>query len=147
MAQGDDGRKQGLSHDELMRVLQYIDTNLAEPLLCDRLAEALSMNRSRFDRLFKNSVGQTPYAFILTRRVGRARELLAWSDQPVDEVGLQVGFGRHSNFSTVFRRLTGLTPTRFRVAKRMARNTNRAPAEYLERFGGDIPRSSGDPGE
>ena len=131
-------RRLGLSHDELTIVLQYIDGNLAEPMLCDRLAEQLEMTRSVFDRRFKDSTGQTPYAYVVARRIARARELLAWTDEPIDEVGLRVGFGRHSNFTTVFRQITGLTPTRFRLAKRIASNTRQAPGEYLQKFGGEL---------
>ena len=130
-------RKLALSHDELMAVLQYIEGNLAEPTLCDRLAEQAAMTRSVFDRRFKESTGETPYAYVVSRRVARARELLAGTEEPIDEIALRVGFGPHSNFSSVFRNLTGLTPARFRVAKRIASNTRRASGTPLEESGGD----------
>ena len=74
------------------------------------------MSPYHFLRLFKESMGLTPYRYVIERRVERARELLRRSSLPISEVALSCGFTDQSHLSWHFKRLVGLTPKAFREA-------------------------------
>jgi len=72
------------------------------------------MNLYRFVRAFKESTGVPPYRYVLERRIELSKSLLADSNCPITEVALRTGFASQSHFATAFRRLTSVTPGRYR---------------------------------
>ena len=103
-----------LSPGDLRRVTAYIDEQLETPLSLQRLADLLGMNLYRFVRAFKESTGVPPYRYVLERRIELSKSLLADSNCPITEVALRTGFASQSHFATAFRRLTSVTPGRYR---------------------------------
>ncbi|MCI0569454.1 MAG: AraC family transcriptional regulator [Myxococcaceae bacterium] len=101
----------GLSPAALRRVQLFVEANLGRPLHLQDLAQRSGLSPFHFARAFKQSMGVTPHAFVQQRRVERARELLRTSDRSLGEVALETGFSSQSHFTTVFRRVTGLTPS------------------------------------
>jgi AraC family transcriptional regulator len=63
-----------------------------------------------FSRMFSQSTGESPHAYIVRRRIERAHALIRGSDAPLASIATAVGFADHSHFSKHFRRLTGQTP-------------------------------------
>jgi AraC family transcriptional regulator len=76
------------------------------------------MSLDGFIRVFKQSMGVPPHQYVLRKRVGRAQALLGSPALSIAEVALRAGFADQSHFSTMFRRLTGLTPQHYRHALR-----------------------------
>jgi transcriptional regulator GlxA family with amidase domain len=106
----------GLASSKLERVRTYIEHCIAEPLHIERLAGTVHMSPFHFSRLFKLATGESPHAYLTRRRVERAKELLAGAELPLVHVASAVGFQTQGHFTEVFRRHTGTTPRRFRLA-------------------------------
>ena len=92
----------------------YIRAHYAEPLSLDALLAQTPVSKSWFFRLFRQYTGTTPYNFLLSTRITRAKELLVLTDFAVSEVAHQVGFGDESNFSTRFTAMVGQSPQQYR---------------------------------
>jgi AraC family transcriptional regulator len=103
----------GLAAWQRTRVADYVEEHLAESVLLSQLADLARLSPFHFARAFKQSFGLPPLRYVAGRRVERAKELLA-ADTSITQVGLAVGFGETSSFTTAFRRHTGVTPTAYR---------------------------------
>ena len=99
---------------KLERATDYINDNLRENLTLKDIAQTLSMSPYHFAHVFKLTVGLTPHRYVIERRMERAKSLLRDTALPVTQVAHQVGYSNHSHFSTVFHRLTGHSPRRYR---------------------------------
>ncbi len=103
----------GLAAWQKARVSDYLEEHLAETVLLSQLAEVARLSPFHFSRAFKQSFGLPPLRYVTGRRIERAKTLLA-GEHSITQVGLAVGFGETSSFTTAFRRHTGVTPTAFR---------------------------------
>jgi AraC family transcriptional regulator len=103
----------GLAAWQRSRVAEYIEAHLAENVLLSSLAEVAQLSPFHFSRAFKQSFGTPPLRYLASRRIERAKEMLA-GDGTVTQVGLAIGFAETSSFTTAFRKHTGVTPTVFR---------------------------------
>jgi AraC family transcriptional regulator len=115
---------QGLPRGRLREVIDYIHEKLAEDITLNDLAARVQLSPFHFARLFKQSTGLTPHAYLIQRRVERARELLKISRQPTSEIAKQVGFCDQSHLTVHFRRAYGLTPKVFRHRMSPAMNSD-----------------------
>ena len=100
----------------LRRVTEYIQQNLDKDLTLAELAALVCMSRYHFARLFKGSTGVPPHRFVVRQRIARARGVLATSELSIAEISRLVGFRTPSHFTTVFRRVLGITPGAYRTA-------------------------------
>ena len=110
----------------LRRVTQYIEDNLHRGLRLAELSAHVHMSPYHFARLFKRSTGTPPHQFVLRRRIDRATTLLTTGELSIGEVARLVGFQTTSHFTTVFRRITGATPSAYRIGRATARLDDRA---------------------
>lgn len=92
-----------------------MDREYAEPLTVDELARTALMSPGHFQRSFRKAYGETPYAYLMTRRVERAKALLRRGDLSVTEVCLAVGCSSLGSFSSRFTELVGETPSAYRA--------------------------------
>lgn len=99
----------------LRRARDLIDREYARPLEVSELARAALMSTAHFSRQFRATYGETPYAYLMTRRIERAKLLLRRGDLSVTEVCLEVGCTSLGSFSARFTELTGETPTAYRA--------------------------------
>jgi AraC family transcriptional regulator len=115
------GRDGNLPPGKLRSVLEYIEAHLgATPTLAEMAAVA-SLNPYHFARQFKAATGLPPHQFVIARRVERAKHLLrSKSGLSLSEVAARAGFYDQSQFSHHFKRLLGVTPSRFRTPSRIA---------------------------
>ncbi len=104
----------GLPPRQLQRVLDYIDAHLDRKIELEKLAELLDMSQFHFSRLFKQSIGSSPYQYTIGQRVERAKQLLKQTDRPITDIAMDCGFNSHSHLSKQFRQVTGMTPKAFR---------------------------------
>jgi transcriptional regulator GlxA family with amidase domain len=110
----------------LLRARDLIDGRYVEPLDLAALADAAHVSERHFSRSFRRTFGETPYQYLLTRRIERARHLLRTTDLQVAEVCLAVGFTSVGSFTTTFSRHVGVSPTDYR-----SRNARPSPADRI----------------
>lgn len=104
---------ENLAH--LRRARDLMDREYAQPLDVAALARAALMSPAHFSRKFRAAYGETPYGYLMTRRVERAKLLLRRGDMSVSEVCFAVGCTSLGSFSARFTRLVGETPTAYRA--------------------------------
>ena len=102
----------------LRRVRDRIDREYAQPLDVEELARGAFMSAGHLSRAFKRAYGESPYSYLMTRRIERAMALLRRGDVTVTEVCFAVGSSSLGTFSTRFRELVGMSPTEFRERAR-----------------------------
>lgn len=110
----------GLSASQARRMRDFIEENLHREISLGDLADIACLSEFHFSRAFQESFGASPYRYLLTQRVERAKALLREGDQPILEVGKLTGFRNASQFSRTFRTITGETPRDYqrRASKR-----------------------------
>lgn len=91
-----------------------MDREYASPLDVAAIARAALMSPAHFSRQFRDAYGETPYAYLMTRRIERAKALLRLGDLSVTDVCLAVGCTSLGSFSARFTELVGETPTAYR---------------------------------
>jgi AraC-like DNA-binding protein len=106
----------------LRRVRDRIDRDYAEPLDVEALARGVHMSAGHLSREFRLAYGESPYSYLMTRRIERAMALLRRGDLSVTDVCFVVGCSSLGTFSTRFTELVGMSPSTYR------RNEARATA-------------------
>jgi AraC family transcriptional regulator len=104
----------GLAPRQFRCVLEYIEAHLAEELGLVELAAIVGLSPHYFGEAFRISSGRSPHRYVMERRVERARDLLQGEDRPIGDIAYAAGFSSQSHFTANFRRITGVTPGRFR---------------------------------
>ncbi len=105
----------GLPQHQLRQVLDYINEHLDRDINLSDLAELLGISQFHFSHLFKQSLGKSPYQYLLQQRIERAKQLLKQTNRSIMDIALECGFSSHSHLSKQFRQLTGITPKAYRV--------------------------------
>lgn len=98
----------------LRRVRDRIDREYAQPLNVEELARGVNMSAGHLSRQFKVAYGESPYSYLMTRRIERAMALLRRGDMSVTEVCFAVGCSSLGTFSTRFTELVGIPPSAYR---------------------------------
>lgn len=98
----------------LRRVRDRIDRDFAQPLDVEALARGAHMSAGHLSREFRAAFGESPYGYLMTRRVERAMALLRRGDVSVTEACFAVGCSSLGTFSTRFRELVGMSPSEYR---------------------------------
>ena len=110
------GRGGGIAPFRLRRVLDYIDATLDQDISMQALADEAMLSVPHFMRAFRQSTGQTPFRYVQSQRVERARRLVASSRMPIADIAACCGFADQAHMNKCFRRLVGDTPGRLRRA-------------------------------
>ena len=98
----------------LRRVRDRIDREYARPLNVEALAAGVHMSAGHLSRQFREAFGESPYSYLMTRRIERAMALLRRGDLSVTEVCFEVGCSSLGTFSTRFSELVGRSPSQYR---------------------------------
>ena len=98
----------------LRRVRDRIDREYAEPLDVEALARGAHMSAGHLSRQFRLAYGESPYSYLMTRRIERAMALLRRGDLSVTEICFEVGCSSLGTFSTRFSELVGVAPSVYR---------------------------------
>lgn len=111
----DEKREQRLRDLALLRrVRDRIDREYAQPLDVDALARGVHMSSGHLSREFRSAFGESPYSYLMTRRIERAMALLRRGDLSVTDVCFTVGCQSLGTFSTRFSELVGMSPSAYR---------------------------------
>ena len=105
--------------DTALKMKDFLNTKLRAPFKIESLCEAFSHSESQTIRIFKNAFGVTPYAYVLSKKISLAKQMLRDSNLPVKEIAKQLCFADEYYFSNIFKNKTGLSPTAYRKTKRL----------------------------
>src|SRR5215467_2075860 len=119
------------SERHLLRAKDLVDARFAQPLGVDDLARTAGLSRAHFSREFRRAFGESPHAYLLTRRLERAAALLRTTDRSVADICLSVGLQGIGSFTTSFTRTFGVAPTRYRAKFPPASQSAMIPACVL----------------
>ena len=109
--------KATLSPNRLNRIVAFMEENYARQVGLSDMSELVCMSRDHFVRAFRNAVGQTPYQYLLSLRLTRARQLLLdHREWPVAEIATLSGFRNAGHFSTTFSKSFKCSPSRYRAS-------------------------------
>lgn len=107
--------EEGLTQHKLKQAFEYIDAHLQDNVSLADISRELGMSQYYFCRLFKQSTGMTPHAYLIQQRVERSKQLLRRNELTINEIAIDCGFANPSHFAKWFRRHTGLSPKQFRM--------------------------------
>ncbi|RZS43734.1 AraC family transcriptional regulator [Herbihabitans rhizosphaerae] len=129
----------------LRRVRDRIDREYQQPLDVDALARGVNMSAGHLSRQFRQAYGESPYSYLMTRRIERAMALLRRGDLSVTEVCFAVGSSSLGTFSTRFTELVGVPPSAYRrdgarvtegmppcIARQVSRPVRNREAQVIE---------------
>jgi transcriptional regulator GlxA family with amidase domain len=108
-------RRRALCNEMLQPVFREVEASLEKPLRVADLGRIVGLSLFHFSREFRRVTGQSPYAFILSRRIARGAHLLKTTDLPISEIAGRVGFKTHAHFTNAFAKTLGMTPRRYRL--------------------------------
>lgn len=115
MALSDDTARELVELAHLRRARDLMDREYRDPLDVPRMAQEALMSPAHFARQFRAAYGETPYGYLMTRRIERAMALLRRGDLSVTEVCMAVGCMSLGSFSAKFTELVGETPSAYRA--------------------------------
>lgn len=118
----------------LLRAKDLADARFAEPLDVSDLARAAGLSPAHFSREFRKAFGESPHAYLLTRRLERAAAMLRTTDRSVADICVAVGLSSVGSFTTSFTRLFGKPPTAYRASFPPAATWARVPACVLRAY-------------
>jgi AraC-like DNA-binding protein len=119
----------------LLRAKDLADARYLEPLGVADMAYAAGLSKAHFSREFRRAFGESPHAYLLTRRLERAAALLRYTDHSVADVCFSVGLRSVGSFTSTFTRTYGMPPTVYRAAFPPAAAHARVPSCILRVFG------------
>ena len=118
----------------LLRAKDLADARYFEPLTVDDLARAARLSRAHFSREFRREFGESPHAYLLTRRLERAASLLRATDRSVAEICFAVGLQSVGSFTSSFSRTYGVSPTAYRATYPPAAASALVPACVVKAY-------------
>jgi AraC-like DNA-binding protein len=119
----------------LLRAKDLADARYFGTLTVSDLARAAGLSQAHFSREFRRAFGETPHAYLLTRRLERAAALLRNTDRLVLEICLAVGLQSVGSFTTTFTRVYGMPPTAYRATFPPAAQHALVPACVIRAYG------------
>jgi AraC family transcriptional regulator len=109
-------RSGGLSHAQCRLLNQYLEENLERNISLAELAGVVQLSVFHFTRKFRTEFGRPPHAYVMSKRIERAKGQLAQRNVPLKVVAASSGFSDQSHMTRLFRRLLGVTPAEYRRA-------------------------------
>lgn len=104
------------------KIMQFIEEHLTESIKVDELAALTKLSKTYFSRVFKSTYKESPYNYVLRRRMELARELIVETDSALSEIALDCGMADQAHLCKTFRKVFGTTPNSWR---RNSRSMNR----------------------
>ena len=108
----------GLSLYKLKQAIDYINEYLNQELTISDIAKQVNISQYYFSRLFRKSTGFSPYHYVIQQRIAKAKQLIKQSKIPLADIALECGFSSQTKMTLHFRKLTGVTPKKYRDAQK-----------------------------
>ena len=106
-----------MHEDNIQRVKEYITEHLGESISVEALSEIANMSVTNFSRVFRQQTGFSPYDYVLSSRLNKAKECLLRTDMSVTQIAYETGFNSEANFIYCFTKSEGISPGKFRKLK------------------------------
>ena len=103
-----------LHNDRLTLARAYMDRHYDAPITLEHISSEAGFSPYHFIRLFRAAYRRTPHQYLMQQRIDKAKDLLRSTDLPINEICYQVGFESIGSFTTLFRRISGLSPSAYR---------------------------------
>lgn len=100
--------------DGVQTAISYIEKNFRNDISLDQLAQVVSMSKYHLSKEMKRYTGFSPHEYLISLRIRQAKQLLHYTDLPVNKIALSVGFNDINNFNYQFKKRTGKTPLQYR---------------------------------
>ena len=104
----------GLSSYKLRQAIDYINDNLDRNIKISDIGKQINISQYYFSRLFRESTGVSPYRYVIQQRVAKAKQLITQNQMTLNDIALECGFSSQTQMTLHFRKLTGLTPKKYR---------------------------------
>jgi AraC-like DNA-binding protein len=127
----------------LVRARDLADSRYTDPLTVDDLAAAAHLSRAHFSREFKKAFGESPYSYLLTRRLERAASLLRSTDWSVADICMAVGLTSVGSFTSSFTKAYGRSPSSYRASFPPAAALVPIPGCVLRAYGRPVYPAAG----
>jgi transcriptional regulator GlxA family with amidase domain len=102
-------------YERLLTARSFIEDNFSKDIDLNAIARHASMSTFHFLRLFKIAFEQTPYQYLLTYRLARSADMLITTELPIYDIAYRTGFDSHIVYSTQFKQVYGIPPSRYRM--------------------------------
>ena len=96
------------------KIMQFIEANLTETIKVEELATMTKLSKTYFSRVFKAAYNESPYSYVLRRRMELAKELIAETNTALSEIALDCGMADQAHLCKTFRKVFGITPNNWR---------------------------------
>jgi AraC-like DNA-binding protein len=117
----------------LLRAKDFVDAHYADPITVEDLAAAARLSLAHFSRMFRRTFGESPRAYLQSRRLERAAALLRYTDRSVTDICVMVGLHSVGSFTTSFAQVYGTSPAAYRADMPPASVHARIPSCILQR--------------
>lgn len=107
--------REKITHPEVNKIMEYIEQNYDQDITLKSLARYVMMGENYVSALFKKKTGETLIHYLHRTRIEKAIEYLTTTDLPVNRICQNVGFMNDNYFIKIFKRMTGMTPTQYRM--------------------------------
>ena len=107
-------REQGGAKMDVQQVREYLDAHYMEKLSLDEIAGRFYINKYYLSRIFKDQFGMSMNAYLMEIRINHAKQMLRFTDEKVETIGMKCGLGSGNYFSRSFRKLEGISPSQYR---------------------------------
>lgn len=107
-----------IPHKQVRLARLLLDQNYDTPITIDDLSREVALSPFHLIRSFRRLYKQTPHQYLIRQRIARAKELLRNSDLSITEICVAVGFESLGSFSTLFRKVAGISPSAYRLSSR-----------------------------
>jgi AraC family transcriptional regulator len=99
---------------QITRVMRFIDSNLGEKIGPQNFASLARLSTNHFARAFRATVGEAPYAYLIRRRIERAKEIMLETELPLAQIALDCGLSDQAHMTRLFTRIVGVSPGAWR---------------------------------
>jgi AraC family transcriptional regulator len=100
------------------RAIEFVEANLAVTIRIEDLARVARLSASHFSKAFRLGFGESPYAYIVRRRIERAQEMMLLTDEPLASIAVACGLADQSHLTRLFHRIVGVSPASWRRSRR-----------------------------
>lgn len=114
-------------HKQAQLARRLLDRAYTTPITIEQLSQEVALSPYYLIRLFRRVYQQTPHQYLIQRRIARAKELLSTSDLSITDICADVGFESLGSFSTLFRKMVGLSPSAWRRSSQTIRKSAYIP--------------------
>jgi len=100
------------------RAKEFVEANLAETIRIEDLADVTRLSASYFSRAFRSDFGESPYAYVVHRRIERAKEMMLFTDESLAHIAAKCGLSDQPHLTRLFHRIVGVSPASWRRQQR-----------------------------